>query len=85
MWAFFSIRKDLPDIKNPGKKSRGNKNSINHHTFRYPSRKAFTIFILAARTDGRKPPRNPIKIEKIKDEIIIDGESANLNSNSEND
>lgn len=43
------------------------------------------MFNLAACTAGRNPPINPIKIAKIKEVIIIKGESANENVNSENE
>ena len=43
------------------------------------------MFNLAARTDGRNPPMNPIITAKINEEITIDGDKANENASSEND
>lgn len=51
----------------------------------YSALKACKIFILAARTEGRNPPRNPIATANSKDEIIIVGERAKLNASSENE
>jgi len=53
--------------------------------FYYSALNACKIFILAARTDGRNPPRNPIATAKSRDEIIIDGDNAKLNASSENE
>ena len=41
-----------------------------------------TIFNLAALTDGRNPPNNPINTANINEEIIIPGDRANENANS---
>ncbi len=35
------------------------------------------MFNLAARTDGKKPPNNPMNAAKMNDDTIIDGDSAN--------
>ena len=42
----------------------------------YPALNALTIFNLAARTEGRNPPINPINTAKIKEDIIIDGDCS---------
>jgi hypothetical protein len=46
----------------------------------YDERRALTILSRAARTDGRKPPMNPIASAKRRKERIIEGESANENA-----
>ena len=43
------------------------------------------MFCLAARTEGKNPPKNPIIIAKMIAEIAIDGERAKENDSSEND
>lgn len=43
------------------------------------------MFNLAARIDGKNPPRNPMNTAKINDEIIIDGDSANEKDKSANE
>ena len=51
----------------------------------YPALNAVTIFILAARTEGRNPPIIPINKAKVNELIIIEGDKANENASSEND
>jgi hypothetical protein len=51
----------------------------------YPALNALTIFNLAACTEGRNPPINPINTAKIKEVIMIDGDNANENVSSANE
>ena len=46
---------------------------------------AFTIFNLAARTEGRKPPSIPIKTANKREDITIVGERLNPKESSANE
>ena len=59
--------------------------SFCHLFYHYPARSAFTIFNLAARTDGKNPPRIPITAAKNKVQKTISGDNANENASSENE
>lgn len=77
----FSIAHDL-DLSH---ESKSMNTTITSKKNFYPPLKALTIFNLAARTDGRNPPTNPITTAKMNDEITIDGDNANENDNSANE
>lgn len=51
----------------------------------YAALNELTMFNLAARTDGKNPPINPIAIAKINEEIAISGDNANEKESSENE
>jgi hypothetical protein len=51
----------------------------------YSALNAFTIFNLAARIEGKNPPKIPMIMEKINEDIIIVGERVNEKAISENE